>query len=203
MHRREDLPMPFKETGRMEERIRMFLEYESGNWSVSEVCRRYGICDTFYEWRKRKESGDPAWFQDRSHAPLQCWQATDGAIAAKVIAARRRFPYLGPRKLLAVLDREAPEIAWPAASTIGTILKGAGLVSPVKRRRRPLDQRRPCTPVTGANDECRTDFRGWFLPRDQRRIDPLTVADSQSRFLIELQIVAPTIEGVRRCFERA
>jgi hypothetical protein len=29
------------------------------------------------------------------------------------------------------------------------------------------------------------------------------VADSHSRFLIELRIVAPTIEGVRPCFERA
>src|SRR5882757_9120614 len=196
--------MPFKETGRMEERIRMFLEYESGNWSVSELCRRYGVCrDTFYEWRRRKESGEPAWFLDRSHAPLQCSQTTDGAIAEQVIAARRRFPYLGPRKLLAVLDREAPEIAWPAASTIGTILKRAGLVSPVRRRRRPLDQRRPCTSVTAANDEWSTDFKGWFRTRDQRRIDPLTVTDNHSRFLIELRIVAPTIEGVRPCFERA
>jgi transposase InsO family protein len=196
--------MPFKETGRMEERIRMFLEYESGNWSVSELCRRYGVCrDTFYEWRKRKESGDPAWFQDRSHAPLQCWQTTDGAIADQVIAARRRFPYLGPRKLLAVLDREAPGIAWPAASTIGTLLKHAGLVAPIKRRRRALDQRRPCTAVTNANDEWSTDFKGWFRTRDQRRIDPLTVADSHSRFLIELRIAAPTIKGVRPYFERA
>lgn len=196
--------MPFKETGRMEERIRMFLEYDSGNWSVSELCRRYGVCrDTFYEWRRRKESGDPAWFMERSHAPLQCWQITDGAIAAKVIAARQRFPYLGPRKLLAVLSREAPDVAWPAASTIGTILKRAGLISPVKRRRRPLDQQRPCTPVTDANDEWSTDFKGWFRTRDQQRIDPLTVADSHSRFLIELRIVAPTIEGVRPCFEGA
>jgi transposase InsO family protein len=196
--------MPFRETGRMEERIRMFLEYESGNWSVSELCRRYGVCrDTFYEWRKRKESGDPAWFLDRSHAPLRCSQTTDGLIAERVIAARRRFPYLGPRKILAVLDREAPEVAWPAASTIGTILKRAGLVSPVKRRRRSLDQRRPCTPVTNANDEWSTDFKGWFRTRDQRRIDPLTVTDNHSRFLIELRIVAPTTEGVRPCFERA
>ena len=62
--------MPFKETSRMEERIRMLLEYESGNWSVSELCWRHGVCrDTFYEWRKRKESGDPVWFMDRLHAP--------------------------------------------------------------------------------------------------------------------------------------
>jgi len=196
--------MPFKETGRMEERIRMFLEYESGNWSVSELCRRYGVCrDTFYEWRKRKQGGDPAWFEDRSHAPLQCWQTTNRAIAEQVIAARRRFPYLGPRKLRVVLERETPEIGWPAASTIGSILKRAGLVTPVKRRRPPLDQRRPCTAVTGCNDEWSTDFKGWFRTRDQRRIDPLTVADSHSRFLIELRIVAPTIEGVRPCFERA
>jgi len=196
--------MPFRGTSRMEERIRMFLEYESGNWSVSELCRRHGICrDTFYEWRKRRESGDPEWFRERSHAPLRCWQSTETAIAEKVIAARRRYPYLGPRKLLALLDRQTPEIDWPAASTIGTILKRAGLVSPVKRRRRPLDQRRPCTPVKGPNDEWSVDFKGWFRTRDQCRIDPLTVADSHSRFLIELRIVAPTAEGVRPCFERA
>jgi transposase InsO family protein len=196
--------MPFRETGRMEERVRMFLEYESGNWSVSDICRRHGISrDTFYEWRKRKKSGDPSWFVERSHAPLQCWQTTDGEIAEQVIAVRRRFPYLGPRKILAVLGREAPETAWPAASTIGDILKRAGLVTPVKRRRRPLDQRRPCTPVTRANDEWSTDFKGWFRTRDHRRIDPLTVTDSHIRFLIELRIVEPTIEGVQPCFERA
>jgi transposase InsO family protein len=196
--------MPFRETGRMEERVRMLLEYESGNWSVSEICRRHGVSrDTFYEWRKRKESGDPSWFVERSHAPLQCWQTTDGAIVEQVIAVRRRFPYLGPRKVLAVLEREAPETVWPAASTIGDILKRAGLVTPVKRRRRPLDQRRPCTRVTGANDEWSTDFKGWFRTRDHQRIDPLTVTDSHIRFLIELRIVDPTIEGVRPCFERA
>ena len=74
--------MPFRETGRMEERVRMFLEYESGNWSVSEICRRYGVCrDTFYEWRDRKAAGDPEWFKDRSHAPRHCAQMTAGAIA--------------------------------------------------------------------------------------------------------------------------
>jgi transposase InsO family protein len=196
--------MPFRETSRMEDRIRMFVEYESGNWSVSELCRRHGICrDTFYEWRRRKQSGEPEWFRERSHAPRQCWQTTDEAIAERVIAARRRFPHLGPRKLLALLDRQAPEIDWPAASTIGGILSRAGLVSRVKRRRRPLDQRRPCTLVTGPNDEWSVDFKGWFRTLDQCRIDPLTVADSHSRFLIEPRIVAPTTEGVRPRFERA
>ena len=55
--------MPFLETCRMEERIRMLSDYETGNWNVSELCRRYGVCrDTFYDWRKRRDSGDPHWF---------------------------------------------------------------------------------------------------------------------------------------------
>ena len=50
--------MPFTETCAMEERIRMLVDYETGNWSVSELCARYGVCrDTFYAWRKRRESG--------------------------------------------------------------------------------------------------------------------------------------------------
>ena len=196
--------MPFEETCRIEQRIRMLSEYETGNWRVSELCRRYGICrDTFYEWRSRKASGDPEWFKDRSHAPLHCSQTTAGAIAEKVIAARQRFPYLGPSKLLAVLEREAPEMAWPAASTIGELLKQAGLVAPIKRRRRPLDQQRPCTPATSVNDEWAADFKGWFRTRDHQRIDPLTVTDSHSRFLIEVRITAPTIEGVRPYFTKA
>jgi transposase InsO family protein len=196
--------MPFKETCRMEERIRMLSEYETGNWSVSELCRRYGICrDTFYEWRERKAGGDPEWFKDRSHAPLNCSHRTAEKIAEKVIAARQRFPFLGPRKLLAVLERKAPEIAWPAASTMGGILKRAGLVDAIKRRRRPLDQQRPCTPATSANDEWAADFKGWFRTRDHQRIDPLAITDGHSRFLIELRITAPTIEGVRPCFTQA
>ena len=140
--------------------------------------------------------------RDRSHAPLQCRQTTDKAIAAKVIAARRRFPYMGPRKLLAVLDREAPEIAGlqledrehPQARRSG----GAGEATLSQ-----LDQQRSCTPAIEPNDEWSADFKGWFRTRDQQRIDPLTTRESVSRFLIELRITEPTSEGVRSCFERA
>jgi transposase InsO family protein len=196
--------MPFKETCPMEERIRMLADYASGNWNVSQLCRRYGVSrETFYQWRKRQASGAEDWFVDRSHAPLHCPHRVEEAIARKVIAARRRFVHLGPRKILVVLEREAPEVAWPAASTIGDILKQAGLVEPTRRQRRPLDQRRPCTPVSAPNDEWSADFKGWFRTADGQRIDPVTVSDSDSRFLIDVRIVAPTIEGVRPCFERA
>jgi len=196
--------MPFTETSRMEERVRMLADYDTGNWSVSELCGRYGVCrDTFYEWRRRRASGAADWFTDHSHAPQRCPHETDAALKDAIVALRRRFPHLGPRKLLSKLRRQAPEMGWPAASTVGEILKQAGLITAVKRRRRPLDQQRPFAAVRGANDEWSTDFKGWFRTADQQRIDPLTITDSHSRFLIDIRIVPPTIEGVLPVFTAA
>jgi len=193
--------MPFRETCLMEERIRMLSDYGTGNWSVTELCRRYGVCrDTFYEWRRRRESGDGRWFEDGSHAPLHCPHATADQLKEAILRMRKRFEYMGPRKLLAKLRAEQPEVAWPAASTIGDILKRGGLITPVKRRRRPVGQARPCTEAEAANDEWSTDFKGHFRTLDQRRIDPLTVTDSHSRFLLEVRIVPPTIEGTQPAF---
>src|SRR5690349_12012776 len=164
--------MPFLETCCMEERVRMLLDYDTGNWSVAELCRRYGVCrDTFYAWRERRRGGAPEWFMDRSHAPRHCPQRSDQGVVEAIVATRQRFPHLGPRKLLIVLRRQAPERCWPAASTIGDILRRAGLVAPVRRRRRGLDQRRPFAAVAAVNDEWSTDFKGWFRTRDQSRID--------------------------------
>jgi len=180
----------------MEERVRMVSDYDTGNWSVSELCRRYGVCrDTFYEWRRRRESGAADWFMDRSHAPLHCPHETEAELKEAIISMRRRFPHLGSRKLLPKLKRQAPGTAWPAASTIGDILKQARLIEPVKRRRRPIDQQRPFAAVTAANDEWSTDFKGWFRTADHRRIDPLTITDGHSRFLIDVRIVPPTVAG--------
>jgi transposase InsO family protein len=196
--------MPFSETCRMEERVRILADYDTGNWSVSELCRRYGICrDTFYAWRKRRADGAADWFNDLSHAPLSCPHETDAALKAAIVSLRQRFPYLGPRKLLAKLEREAPKINWPAASTIGDILKRAGLIAPARRRRRPLNQQHFFAEVREPNDEWAVDFKGWFRTADQKRIDPLTITDGSSRFLIDVRIVPQTIEGVIPVFTAA
>lgn len=94
--------MPFVETCRMEERVRMLSDYALGHWSVRDLCRRYGVSrDTFYAWRKRQMSGAPDWFVDRSHSTVSCPHRTPAGVADEVIALRQRFPHMGPRKLLA------------------------------------------------------------------------------------------------------
>jgi hypothetical protein len=58
-------------------------------------------------------------------------------------------------------------------------------------------------PVAAANDEWAADFKGWFRTRDNQRIDPLTITDGYSRYLIEVRIVAPRIEMTQAVFARA
>lgn len=199
--------MPFRESSPLEERIALFREFETGAFTVSDLCRRYGISrETFYVWKRRRESGDARWFEERSHATGRCPHVTDGRIADRIIAMRRRFPHFGPKKIKARLDDESrtrgDTTVWPAASTIGDILKRAGLVEPQRGRRRPVAQGEIVAPATTPNEEWSIDFKGWFRTSDGTRCDPLTLTDQASRYLIEVRIVEPTSAGVRCALER-
>lgn len=196
--------MAFRESCRMEERVKMLSDYDRGVWSVSELCDRYGVSrETFYVWKARRAAGGESWFMDRSHRPSSCPHRTDAEVVEEIVALRRRFPHLGPRKLLVVGERQGGAIDWPAASTIGDILSREGLIEKKRRRRPALDAPRREIAVTAANEEWAADFKGWFRTRDQARIDPLTITDSHTRFLIETRITPQTVEGAKAAFTRA
>ncbi len=195
--------MPFRESSPVEQRIGLFREYETGVFTVTELCARHGISrETFYVWERRRASGDPQWFEEQSHAVQNCPHATADRLVRQIIAARQRFPHFGPKKIKAWLGSERPQIDWPAASTIGDILKREGLVQARPRRRRAIAQGEVVTPAEGPNDEWAIDFKGWFRTRDGTRCDPLTITDAASRYLIEVRIVDPTSTGVKDAMER-
>src|SRR5262249_17895215 len=173
------------------ERIALFREYETGVFTVSELCRRHGISrETFYVWKRRQESGEARWFEELSHATSSCPHATSDRVAERIIAVRRRFPHFGPKKIK----------AW--ASTIGDILKREGLVVGRPRRRRAITQGEVVSPATAPNEEWSIDFKGWFRTADGTRCDPLTLTDAASRYLLGVRIVDPTWAGVRGGMER-
>jgi transposase InsO family protein len=181
----------------------LFREYETGVFTVSDLCRRHGISrETFYVWKRRREGGEARWFEELSHAAASCPHATSGLVADRVIAVRRRFPHFGPKKIKAWLERDARKVDWPAASTIGDILKREGLVEGRRRRRRAIAQGDVISPATAANEEWSIDFKGWFRTADGTRCDPLTLTDAASRYLVEVRIVEPTWAGVRGAMER-
>lgn len=138
-----------------------------------------------------------------SRAPHHHGRSLDAELAARIVGLRQRRPHWGPRKLLAVLRGEEPALAWPAASTIGELLRREGLSQERRQRRRAMPRQQPFLDVQAANDVWCADFKGWFRTADGTRCDPLTISDAHSRFLLDCRIVPPTAEGVEPRFIRA
>jgi len=187
----------------MEERFRFIEECKSEEFSFAELCRRYGVSrKTGYKWRERYQEEGWVGLRDRSRAPEHHPNEVLPEVAAEVIRIRQRYPLWGPSKLRARLQREAPEIYWPAASTMAEILKRAGLTVPQKKRRKATPSQSPLSHAAAANQVWSADFKGWFRCGDGNRCDPLTLSDGSSRFLLRCQALAGMQEqGVRGVME--
>jgi transposase InsO family protein len=196
--------MPFRETSVDEAKIRFIADYMTGERSMTELCREHGLSREWgYEMVGRWHSEGLDGLRSRSRAPHHHGRSMAPETATAIVALRREHPTWGPKKLRVVLTRSAPERSWPAASTIGDLLRREGLVVARRRQRRPRPLSRPFGTVQAANDLWCIDFKGWFRTADGKRCDPLTLSDAHSRFLLANRIVAPTTEGVGPVIEEA
>jgi putative transposase len=200
--------MPWKETCVEEERLKFVvacLDKKSG-WSMSEVCAAFGISrKSGYKWLRRYEDAGLDGLGERGRAPIHHPNATPAEVIGELIAAREQHRFWGPRKLVAWLKREAPDLQWPAPSTAGAILKRHGLVRPRRRRRAAVGVVRSAlrTP-THPNHVWAVDYKGWFRLGDGQRCDPLTISDLFSRYLLECRRVPRlTAQCAWPVFERA
>jgi transposase InsO family protein len=185
--------MPWKTSGVMDERVRFAVEYESGEWTMAELCRHYGISrKTGYKIVARWQQRGAAGMEDRSRAPRSHPNQTAAEVEAAVLALRRAHMSWGPRKLRSWLQDHHPQRQWPAASTIGAMLSRAGMAHARRLRRRTPPFTQPFAAATQANDLWCADFKGWFRTRDGERIDPFTMTDAASRYLLRCQAVEKT-----------
>lgn len=195
--------MPWKALSVSEEKLQFVAECLSGDEPMSVLCARWGISrQTGYKWKQRFVSEGARGLDERSRAPLHHGRAMEAELVVALIEARRAKPYWGPKKLLAVLQRQRPDVAWPAPSTVSDLFRREGLSTPRRRRRRPLTVEQPFGGVAAANDAWCIDFKGWFRTKDGTRCDPLTVTDAYSRYLLGLEIVEPRTEAVATVTER-
>jgi transposase len=127
--------MAWQDVEPMEERIRFVKDGRMGLYTMTELCERYGISrKTGYKWLARFEAEGAAGLVDRSRAPHRCEHRMSEAVREALLEVRRKHPSWGPRKLLARLEGRHPRTAWPAASSVGELLRREGLVD---ERRRP------------------------------------------------------------------
>lgn len=182
--------MPWREVCRMELReqfVGMVLREEA---SMREVCESYGISrKTGYKWLERYQELGRLGLADQARASHEHANAVSEEIERRIIVLRGEHPFWGPRKLKSRLEHLEPKRVWPAASTIGSILKRHGLVVPRRRQRRCEPYRQPFAGCEQANAVWCADFKGWFRTGDGQRCDPFTLSDAYSRYLLRCQAV--------------
>jgi transposase InsO family protein len=194
--------MPWKECLVPDERLRFVLECLTAADSMAAVCRRHGVSRRVgYKWLARYKEHGRDGLADRSRATRTHPNQVEAELERRILAVRAGHPTWGPRKLLAALARRMRDAGedpadLPAASTVGQMLRRAGLVVPPPRRRRRRSAWAPPGPGTplpaggdGPNRLWCADFKGWFRTGDGSRCDPLTVSDAFSRYLLRCRVV--------------
>jgi transposase InsO family protein len=180
--------MPWRKSSVMEEKLRFILEYEQRERTMTELCQRYQIArETGYVWVRRYREIGLEGLLEQSRARQRHENQTAEDIERMVLELRQAHMRWGPRKLKRVLEDNEPGRVWPAASTIGAVLKRAGLVIGRRKRHKTPAYSEPLAHADGPNRLWCADFKGWFRTRDGERIDPLTISDAHSRYLLRCQ----------------
>jgi len=197
--------MPWKETCVVKERLWFVDRLESGLYTMTELCGRYGISRKMgSKWAERFVAGGVEGLADQSRAPQHCPHRLGSEVREELHSIRRKHPLWGPRKLLGYLQRRQPEWVLAAPSTVGDLLRREGLVLPRRRRRRRPSPPRPWPRVVRPNDLWSVDFKGELRTRDGHYCHPLAVVDRCSQYPLQCRGLRSTATaGTRRWMERS
>src|SRR6267142_4664525 len=152
-HRRR-CAMPWLETDTMKERSLFVLDFDSGLFSMSELCERHGISrPTGYKWWERYRTEGLQALQDRSRRAQSCPHRTDAQVEKALVALRRAHPGWGPVTLLQRLKmriehlqalqqrHRSPTRMCTAQGNQGLLHLGIGSMRAALRTPRPVLQR--------------------------------------------------------------
>ncbi len=197
--------MPWKEANVVELRKEFVLEALKADLPFTALCRKYGISSkTGYKWKERFLELGTAGLFDQSRRPIKSPAQLTEDLVCKVIRLKTKHPRWGPKKICQLFARQHPASQVPSLSSVKRMLAKAGLVEP--RRRRPaklcgrvVNRFKPGQP----NELWTVDFKGWWYSPDKARIEPLTVRDDFSRYVLCAQLlVNGKSDTVREYFVR-
>jgi transposase len=77
----------------MDERMRFIVAHGEGLYTMTELCRRFGVSrETGHTWVRRYAAEGVPGLADRSHAPHHCPHKVSAEVAEAVIDLRRKHP---------------------------------------------------------------------------------------------------------------
>jgi putative transposase len=182
--------MPWKEVHKVDLRRELIYRYLNKE-KVTDLCREYGISrKTAYKFIHRFQAFGLDGLKDQSRRPHHLAGQTDALTEQMILDTKFKHPSWGAKKLKPALERQYPDIVFPAISTISAILSRHGLIRPRTRRLRrsvPTSQLRTSHEP---NEIWCVDFKGQFRTQDRKYCYPLTITDHYSRYLLACEALS-------------
>ena len=195
--------MPWKELCALGLRTEMIDQWLRKEYSVTELSESYGISrKTIYKWVDRYLSQGKAGLAELSRDSYRHPNATPEETVKAILDMKKRRMRWGPRKVIAKLRSDYPDIRWPADSTTHEILKRYCLVRSRQYRHHTPAYTEPFLGCDRPNRVWSADYKGHFRMGNGRLCYPLTISDNHSRYLLGCWgLSRPTFEQTQPCFE--
>jgi putative transposase len=186
------------------------LEISSGSPKkenpLKVLCERWDISrKTAYKWMARFNERGRLGLADRIPVAHRVFNRPSRFWLARIGRWRWRHPHWGAPKLRWALQRRFGRSGLPSEAAMGRWLKAWGLARkrspPVHKG--PVVERAKLTQANKANDVWTVDFKGWFRTGDPTRVEPLTVRDLASRYILAIELMGrQDLQDCRKVFER-
>lgn len=198
--------MPWKTCCSKEQRSKFVGEHLRNKIGLAALCRRWAISrKTAYKWIKRFDAQGRFGLGDQSRRARRVHNRPNDVWLARIRRVRRQHPSWGAAKLRWALQRRFKSKRAPSERAIGRWLKVWRLT---RRKRRlayqgPTVPRRKLTPADAPNVVWTVDYKGWFRTADGTRVEPLTVRDLATRYLLQICLLERQgVEDSRWAFEK-
>jgi putative transposase len=198
--------MPWKTTSVTEQRWRLVHLALRAKRGLAELCRRCGISrKTAYKWMARFKARGRSGLGDQSRAAHGVSNRPTSVWLSRIRRVKRQHPRWGAAKIRWVLERRFGRPGRPSEAAVGRWLQRWGLTR--KRRRHGLKGpsliRAELTQAQAPNEVWTVDFKGWFKTGDGCKVEPLTVRDLATRYVLAIGLMAQqNVERTRREFAR-
>jgi transposase InsO family protein len=188
--------MPWKSDSFPDQRSEFIAQWLRRKMPLAPLCRRFAISrKTAYKWIARFRQHGRRGLRDCSRAAARVHNRPAPHWLARIRRWRTRHPSWGAPKLRWALQRRFGARGLPSEAAISRWLNQWGLSRGRHRRpahRGPRIARPALTPARHPNAVWSADFKGWFRTGDGTRVEPLTVRDMASRYILATVLLAGT-----------
>jgi transposase InsO family protein len=201
--------MPWKETDKMDEKKEFVLKSLDERVVFTELCREYCISTkTGYKWRQRFMEEGYVGLEEQSRRPVSNSKSLPEETSVEILRIKKLHPAWGAKKILEIYKRNNTGKYAPVRSTVENLFVRAGYTGSKRRRYltaqvRIQERVKPKSP----NEVWTVDFKGWWYTKDRERVNPLTVRDEHSKFILAIAVAekgdTAAVKGVfKRIFKK-